>query len=77
MNWNDDFPVMNVYLVVLAARDPSRFKEELPQGRDAVVGKVGPGISFSDFLWGKRKSNSWWRRIGEYVGNFCQNLDRL
>lgn len=68
LNWNDDFPVMNVYLIVLASRYPNRLRGEIPQGQRAVVGKVGPGMQFSKFLWGDGSKKSWWRRVGEFIG---------
>ncbi|MBU1567482.1 MAG: hypothetical protein KJ630_17890 [Proteobacteria bacterium] len=68
LNWNDDFPVMNVYVIVLATRFPNRWQSKVPQGKRAVVGKVGPGMQFNKILWGDGSKKSGWRRAGEFVG---------
>lgn len=67
-NWNSDFPIMNVYLVVIATKKPELLKGQLPRFETPVVNKKGPGVLFSQFLWGVGPRRTWWRKAGEFIG---------
>jgi len=67
-SWNNEFPVMNVYILVIATKNSERIKGLLPVTEIPVVNKVGPGVLFSQFLWGDGPGRTWWRKAGEFLG---------
>lgn len=69
MNWNNEFPVMDVYIIVFATRNPSKYKELLPESPVPVVGRCGPGMAFNHLLWGLGPDRSIFRRVGEFIGS--------
>lgn len=72
LNWNNDFPIMNVYIIVLATKNPGQYEGNLPTSSKAIVGKNGPGIMLSNFMWGSGPNATFWRRFGEFCGDFLR-----
>ena len=70
INWNDDFPIMNVYILHVASKNPNKYTGLLPQGKIPEVNICGPGVNFARVLWGWDRTIS--RRVGEYIGSHCE-----
>jgi hypothetical protein len=67
-SWNDSHPLNNVYVFHVASRFSERHTGQFSEAQPLVVGSSGPGVEFSNFLWGDGVRRNAWRRIGEALG---------
>lgn len=68
VSWNDDHPLMNVYLVHVASRYPERHKDGLPASKTMEIGQTGPGMLWPKLLWPRDNERSFCRKIGDVWG---------
>lgn len=68
-SWNDMHPLMNVYLFHVASRIPENYKGIFPDQPRPIVGIYGPGVSFSQFLFGDGRRVSSGRKLGNFTGS--------
>lgn len=69
VSWNEDHPLMNVYIVHVASKYPERYAALLPPSKSLEIGSTGPGILIPRFLWPLEKEKTLWRRMGDFMGN--------
>ena len=70
-NWNEDHPLLNVYIIQVATRFPQKYRNKLPPSRGLKLGINSPGLVYSKMLWpsiGGRKM-SFLRRLGNWIGH--------
>lgn len=70
-NWNDDHPLLNVYIIHIATRFPAKYENLIHQPRKLRMQTDSPGLVYSKMLWpviGDARP-SFARRLGEYIGH--------
>lgn len=69
MSWNEDHPLMNVYIVHVASKYPERYAGVFPPSKPLEIGRTGPGTLIPGFLWPREHERTFWRRMGDFIGN--------
>jgi len=68
VSWNEDHPLMNVYIVHVASKCPERYAGFFPPSKRLEIGQTGPGTLIPDFLWPRENERTFWRRMGDFIG---------
>lgn len=67
-SWNQDHPIMSVYLIHIASKYPERHLDRMPASRELKVNHSGPGVTLTHFLWGEPGKRNWARSLGVALG---------
>jgi hypothetical protein len=70
--WNQDIPIMNVYIIHIASKVPEPYASAFPASEKPVVNLCGPGVLHSRFLWPYENAIGFWRRVGDALGNMTR-----
>jgi len=69
-NWNEDHPLLNVYLIHVASRFPKKYEDDIPSSRNVRIGYDFPGLLYTRLLWPStgKENITFFRRLGERIG---------
>lgn len=70
MTWNQNTPLMNVYIFHLASKNPERYTNIFPKITKPEFLKYAPGMAFQNALWPSDEYKTLFKRFGDKVGEF-------
>ena len=69
MAWNQNTPLMNVYILHLASKKPERYNNVFPKITKPEFLKFAPGMAFQNALWPSDENKNIFRKLGEMIGD--------
>lgn len=75
MAWNQDTPIMNVYIIHIASKVPDQYASAFPTSEQPIVNLCGPGVLHSRFLWPYEDAMGFWRKIGNALGTMTREMN--